>query len=75
MCYRQSGVEGLRSHWHGANANKLTAQQRADLAARLEQYSPDQVLPAKIRVERGSFWSISDLRLAVQQVVRCQLSQ
>lgn len=67
MLYRQHGIEGLRSHWQGGNANKLTAQQRADLAAKLEQYSPDQVLSAEIRVERGSFWSINDLQLAVQQ--------
>jgi transposase len=67
MRYRAQGVTGLASHWQGGNANKLTTAQRADLAARLEQYRPDQVLPAEIRVERGSFWSINDLRLAVQQ--------
>ena len=67
MLYRQRGVEGLRSHWQGGNANKLTAQQRSDLAAKLEQYRPDQVLSAEIRVERGRFWSISDLRTVVQQ--------
>jgi len=67
IVYRQRGVEGLHSHWQGGNAKKLTAQQRADLAARLEQYSPDQVLAADVRSERGTFWSVSDLRLVVQQ--------
>jgi transposase len=67
MLYRQKGVKGLGSHWQGGNANKLTRQQRADLAARLEQYSPDQVLSTEIRIERGVFWSVSDLRMVVQQ--------
>jgi transposase len=67
MLYGQSGVEGLRSHWQGGNANKLTRQQRADLAAQLEQYRPDQVLSAEMRIERGVFWSVSDLRMVVQQ--------
>jgi transposase len=67
MLYHQRGVEGLASHWQGGNANKLTAQQRADLAAKLEQYRPDQMLSAEIRVERSSFWNVSDLRIVVQQ--------
>jgi transposase len=67
MRYRARGIEGLRSHWQGGNANKLTAQQRADLAVRLEQYRPDQVISAEARIERGSFWSVSDLRIVVQQ--------
>lgn len=67
MLYRQKGVKGLGSHWQGGNANKLTRPQRADLAARLEQYSPDQVLPTAMRIERGVFWSVSDLRLVVKQ--------
>lgn len=67
MLYRQGEVEGLRSHWQGGNANKLTKQQRADLATRLEQYRPDQVIRAELRIERGTFWSISDLRIVVQK--------
>jgi transposase len=67
MLYRARGVEGLRSHWQGENACKLTRQQRADLAARLEQSCPDQVISADLRIERGSFWSVSDLRIVVQQ--------
>jgi transposase len=67
MWYRQGGVAGLPSHWQGGNANKLTEQQRADLAVRLEQYRPDQVLSAELRIERGTFWSVSDLRMVVEQ--------
>jgi transposase len=67
MVYRQGGMAGLRSHWQGGNANKLTQQQRADLAARLEQYRPDQVIAAEVRIERGTFWSVSDLRIVVEQ--------
>ena len=31
------------------------------------QYQPDQVLSSAVRVERGSFWTVSDLRLVVEE--------
>src|SRR4030067_282970 len=33
--YRAQGIDALRSHWRGTNANKLTPEQRADLRGRL----------------------------------------
>lgn len=60
--YRQAGVEGLRSQWQGRNANKLNDAQRGELKARLEQYRP-----ADIQVTGGLYWTVSDLRIAVQQ--------
>jgi transposase len=67
MLYRRQGIAGLGNPWQGGNANKLTPQQRADLAARLEQYQPNQVMAAETRIERGTFWSVSDLRIVVEQ--------
>jgi transposase len=64
--YRQSGIDGLRKGWDGQNANKLSDEQRADLRQRLHDSRPDQVLPAPQRVDAGPFWTVDDLRLAVQ---------
>jgi transposase len=65
--YREQGLDGLKSHWQGDNALKLTRDQRADLKRRLEQYQPGQVLPADIRVSQGEFWTVSDLQTIVYQ--------
>jgi transposase len=64
--YRQAGVEGLRSHWQGENALKLKRGQRADLKQRVQQYRPDQVIAPDIRISRGQFWTVSDLRIVVK---------
>jgi transposase len=60
-------MEGLRSHWQGENALKLTRAQRADLQTRLKNYRPDQVLPPEIQVSQGQFWTIRDLKTVVHQ--------
>ena len=39
--YRRGGLKGLQSRWQGGNAKKLTDEQRQDLLAKLEQYSPE----------------------------------
>ena len=66
-CYQAAGLNGLQSHWQGGNALKLNQQQRQELKERLHQYTPDQVLSDEIRLSRGVFWTVSDLRLVVQQ--------
>lgn len=65
--YHEQGIEGLKSHWQGDNALKLSREQRAALKQRLNDYRPDQVLSPEIRISRGQFWTISDLGMAVQQ--------
>jgi len=64
--YRQSGLDGLQSHWQGENALKLSREQRADLRQRLQQYHPDQVIAPDIRISRGQFWTVSDLQIVVK---------
>jgi len=64
--YTTRGLEGLKSQWRGENALKLSREQRTDLKRRLHTYRPDQVLALELRVSRGQFWTISDLRIAVQ---------
>jgi|SRR5688572_17047 transposase len=66
-CYQTTGLSALQSHWQGGNALKLNRQQRQELKERLHQYTPEQVLAADLRVSRGAFWTVSDLRLVVQQ--------
>jgi transposase len=61
------GLAALESQWQGGNARKLSAHQTAELKERLHHYRPDQILPPTLRVSRGAFWTLSDLRLAVQQ--------
>jgi len=62
QAYQQRGLEGLRSHWRGGNANKLSQQQRAEIRQRLHQYRP-----VDLHLSQGQFWTVSDLRLAMQR--------
>lgn len=66
QAYRRHGLAGLKSHWQGNNALKLSREQRADLMERLRSYRPDQLLSAEVRVSRGQFWTVSDLKIVVQ---------
>lgn len=67
IAYRREGLEGLKSQWASGNANKLTGEQRRDLAEKVNQYSPDQVIEAHVRSEQGSFWTVSDLAIVVER--------
>ena len=62
MAYRAQGIAGLRSKWQGKNANKLTDQQRQQIQERLQQYCP-----LDLRLSEGIYWTVSDLRMAVEQ--------
>lgn len=67
QAYQACGLEGLKSHWQGENALKLSREQRAELGARLHGQRPDEVLSPDVRVSQGQFWTVSDLKIAVQQ--------
>jgi len=62
MAYRAEGVAGLRSKWQGQNANRLTDQQRQQMRERLQQYRP-----VDLHLSGGEYWTVSDLRVAVEQ--------
>lgn len=64
--YQQAGVAGLKSHWQGENALKLSREQRAELKQRLQQYRPDQVIAPDVRIHQGQFWTVSDLQVVVK---------
>jgi len=65
--YQRGGLAGLKSRWAVGNAKKLSDEQRRDLFQKLEQYSPEQVIAPEVRVERGTFWTVSDLEIVVEQ--------
>lgn len=62
MAYRDQGLNGLRSGWTGKNANKLSDEQREQIKQRLHQYRP-----VDLHLGGGTYWTVSDLRLAVEQ--------
>jgi transposase len=62
MAYRASGLAGLRSKWHGKNANKLRDEQREQIKQRLHQYRP-----VDLHLSTREYWTVSDLRVAVEQ--------
>ena len=64
--YGQQGLAGLKSHWQGDNALKLSRQQRADLKRRVLDHRPDQVIAPALRISQGVFWTVSDLQIVVK---------
>lgn len=62
MAYRAEGLSGLRSKWHGKNANKLSDEQRQQIKHRLQQYRP-----VDLHLSSAEYWTVSDLRVAVEQ--------
>jgi len=65
--YRQAGVAGLVAGWRGGNNAHLTPTQRGEVVAKVKQYQPDQLLPSEVRVSRGAFWTVSDLRIGIER--------
>jgi len=65
--YQRDGLEGLKSHWQGENALKLSREQRRDLKQRMQQAQPEQVISATVRISQGQFWTVSDLQIVVEQ--------
>lgn len=61
MTYRAQGIAGLRSKWQGNNADKLTGEQRVLVKERLQQYRP-----VDLRLSEVAYWTVSDLRVAVE---------
>ncbi len=62
MSYRSDGVGGLRSKWDGKNANKLSDEQRQQIKERLHQSHP-----VDLQISQSVYWTVSDLRIAVEK--------
>jgi transposase len=65
--YRRGGLDALGSRWAVGNAKKLSDEHRQDLFEKLEQYNPEQVIEPDVRIERGAFWTVSDLEIVVEK--------
>jgi transposase len=65
--YQAEGIEGLVDRRVGGNRAKLGQAQIEDLRARLQRHSPITLFGAAVARGDGQFWSITDLRRAVQQ--------
>lgn len=65
--YRQRGLALLVDQRAGGNNAKLTPVQRADVIQRLRNERPDHVLAPDVRISRGEFWTVSDLRVGLYQ--------
>jgi len=67
QAYRTHGLDGLKSHWQGDNALKLNREQRAELTDALHSYRPDQLIRPDLRISQGQFWTVSDLKIVMQE--------
>ena len=65
--YRKDGVAGLQEHRGGPQRAKLTQAELANLAEKLRQYRPYDVLGPKSHTASGQHWTVRDLALVVEQ--------
>jgi transposase len=59
--YNEGGINGLRERWQGGNNRKLTAEQRDELKAKLQQYRP-----LDLQISQNIYWTVSDLQIALE---------
>jgi transposase len=64
--YRAQGSAGLVDGRIGGNRTKLTPEQRQTVRAKLHQYTPRQLFGADTATPDGQFWTVPDLKRAVQ---------
>jgi transposase len=65
--YRTAGLAGLRDHRCGGNSAKLTPDQRQEVEARLQQFTPQQIFGSQTHSASGQFWTVEDLEAALRR--------
>ena len=66
--YLESGLDAFVDRRRGGNYRHLSDEQIEDLADKLHQYRPIDVLgPEKVATASGLHWTVPDLRQVVQQ--------
>ena len=65
--YRAHGAAGLVDRRVGGNRAKLTPDQRDVVRANLHQYTPRQLFGPTTTTPTGQFWTMPDLKRAVQE--------
>lgn len=65
--YRTAGLAGLLDHRAGGNSAKLTPDQRQEVEARLQQFTPQQILGTATHSANGQFWTVEDMQVALRR--------
>jgi transposase len=65
--YQQDPAQGLVDQRAGGNRAKLAPLQIEDLADRLHQYTPRDLLGSATHTPSGQYWTVDDLQAAVQR--------
>ena len=66
--YRRAGRESLTDQRSGGNRALLTAEQLTDISGKLQQYTPQALFGATHQsAGDGTYWSVADLRRAVER--------
>lgn len=66
--YRRGGLTALYDQRRGGNRQVLSAEQVADVRAKLHQYRPVDVLgKGQVATSDGLHWTVPDLRRALEQ--------
>jgi transposase len=65
--YSAQGIAGLADKRVGGNAARLTHSQIYDLKTRLHTYTPAQLFGKSAATTDGQFWTVADLRRAIEQ--------
>jgi transposase len=65
--YRTNGLPGLQDHRGGAQNAKLTSAQLAELAEKLRQYCPYDVLGPQSHTASGAHWTVRDVAQALEK--------
>ena len=65
--YQKRGTSGLLDHRGGNQRSKLNREQIRELAERLHQYNPRDVLGSATATSSGQYWTVRDL---VQVIAR-----
>lgn len=63
--YREEGLVGLADKRVGGNRCKLSVSQKAEVADRLHQYTPHQILGETTATASGEHWTTKDLQTVI----------
>ena len=65
--YKQRGAEGLVDHRGGPRRAKLTPEQTEDVAIKLQQYRPYDLLGPGANSSSGEHWTVEDLSAVMRK--------
>jgi transposase len=71
--YRTDGISALADQRVGGNRARLSPGQMEELKTRLHLYTPADLFGPTAATAEGQFWTVPDLRRAIQQVSAIKL--